>query len=374
MKVTCISASNIKHKKHDSTSIHACRLIEEIVLNYTGNSAILEVLPLTEYEPNPCIGCGDCYKANKCTHDEAFNTIYQKIQDSDCLFIVSPHYAPIPVKLSMILEKIEEMAYLHWFHDNSFKAALYNKPVGIIGHGGSDDRSALSAYKRVVLDNIADALQTSMLDVVGNGDTFPNGVIFMMDKYTKDETGIFPIQTYDWNRIRIEIAPLVEKVMKKLERVQVYIEKACECDAEVLTHIQARTFYEDTLKFRGVKGGPPGVDSIDWTLDMISRAHYFKVLSNKRIIGGIIVFNLGNGLYELGRIFIDTDYQSKGIGQKVIDLLHNSFIDATKWRLETPEWALRNHHFYEKMGYKKIGVEGPIPEGFTLFVYERCIG
>jgi hypothetical protein len=117
----------------------------------------------------------------------------------------------------MILEKIEEMAYLHWFHDNSFKAALYNKPVGIIGHGGSDDRSALSAYKRVVLDNIADALQTSMLDVVGNGDTFSNGVIFMMDKYTKDENSIFPIQTYDWNRIKTEIAPLVENVLKKLE-------------------------------------------------------------------------------------------------------------------------------------------------------------
>lgn len=165
MKILCISASNIKHKKHD----------------------------------------------------ESFNVIYQKMQDSDCLFIVSPHYAPIPAKLSMILEKIEEMAYLHWFHDNSFKAALYNKPVGIIGHGGSDNRNALSAYKRVILDNIADALKTSMLDVVGNGDTFPNGVVFMMDKYTRDENSIFPVQLYNWDIIRSEIAPLVENVLKKLE-------------------------------------------------------------------------------------------------------------------------------------------------------------
>jgi len=374
MKVICISASNIKHKRDDGTSTHACRLIEEIVMNITHNSAIVEILLLTEYEPNPCIGCGNCYKTSKCANDEAFNAIYRKMQDSDCLFIVSPHYAPIPAKLSMILEKIEEMAYLHWFHNNSYKAALYNKPIGIIGHGGSDDRNTLHAYSRVVLDNIADALRTSMLDVVDNGDAFPNGVIFMMDKYAKDEDNIFPVQTYNWDRIKTEITPFVEKIMKKMERAQVYIEKACERDAEVLTHIQARTFYEDTLKFRGVKGGPPGVDSIDWTLDMINKAHYFKVLINKRIIGGIIVFNLGNGLYELGRIFIDTDYQNKGIGQKVIDLLHNSFIDTTKWRLETPEWALRNHHFYEKMGYKKIGVEGPIPEGFSVFVYERCIG
>lgn len=65
----------------------------------------------------------------------------------------------------------------------------------------------MHAYSRVVLDNIADALLTSMLDVVGNGDTFPNGVVFMMDKYTKEEDDIFPIQTYDWDRIKTEIAP-----------------------------------------------------------------------------------------------------------------------------------------------------------------------
>jgi multimeric flavodoxin WrbA len=217
MKVMCISASNIKHKKHDSASTYACRLIEEIVMNRTGNSTVVEIVPLTEYEPNPCIGCGKCYETNTCIHDETFNVIYQKMQGSDCLFIVSPHYAPIPAKLSMILEKIEEMAYLHWFHDNSFKAALYNKPVGIIGHGGSDDRNALRAYKSVILDNIADALQTCMLDVVGNGDAFPNGVVFMMDKYARDENSIFPLQTYDWNRIKTEIAPLVENVLKKLE-------------------------------------------------------------------------------------------------------------------------------------------------------------
>ena len=82
---------------------------------------------------------------------------------------------------------------------------------------------------------------------------------------------------------------------------------------------------------------------------------------------------MGNGLYELGRIFIDTDFQSKGVGQKVIDLMHNSFSGANRWKLETPEWALRNHYFYEKMGYKKVGVEGPIPEGFNVFVYERYI-
>lgn len=78
----------------------------------------------------------------------------------------------------------------------------------------------MHAYSRVVLDNIADALLTSMLDVVGNGDAFPNGVVFMMDKYTKEEDDIFPIQTYDWDRIKTEIAPLVDNVIRKFEEAK----------------------------------------------------------------------------------------------------------------------------------------------------------
>lgn len=68
-------------------------------MNSSANPAVVEVVPLTEYEPNPCIGCGKCYETNTCINDEIFNAIYQKMQDSDCLFIVSPHYAPIPAKL-----------------------------------------------------------------------------------------------------------------------------------------------------------------------------------------------------------------------------------------------------------------------------------
>ena len=47
--------------------------------------------------------------------------------------------------------------------------------------------------------------------------TFPNGVVFMMDKYVRDENSIFPAQFYNWDFIKSEIAPLVENVLKKPE-------------------------------------------------------------------------------------------------------------------------------------------------------------
>lgn len=44
-------------------------------------------------------------------------------------------------------------------------------------------------------------------------------------------------------------------------------------------------------------------------------------------------------------------------------------------RLHTPYKNFRNHHFYEKMGYKKIGETQPKEDknGFYLFEYEKRI-
>jgi len=43
-----------------------------------------------------------------------------------------------------------------------------------------------------------------------------------------------------------------------------------------------------------------------------------------------------------------------------------------KWSLDTPYLSYRNHHFYEKMGYKKVG-ETQLEKGskFRLFEYEK---
>ena len=64
----------------------------------------------------------------------------------------------------------------------------------------------------------------------------------------------------------------------------VYIVRACESDAEALTKIQTRSFNEDTLKFRGIIGGPPGFVSINWQLKMMESAYYFKMLNDKRLL------------------------------------------------------------------------------------------
>lgn len=102
-----------------------------------------------------------------------FCEIIKKHCFTKLLFFVSPHYAPIPAKLCMLLEKMEEITFLHWWKDNAYQSELYHKPAGIISHGGGSDR-ALSSYKAMVNDTIANALDTIQLKAT---DMFLYGII-----------------------------------------------------------------------------------------------------------------------------------------------------------------------------------------------------
>jgi GNAT superfamily N-acetyltransferase len=150
-------------------------------------------------------------------------------------------------------------------------------------------------------------------------------------------------------------------------------EKATALDAKALTEVQARCFDDDSRRFAGLpSGGPPGYDSVGWQVQMMQRGMYYKILDDKRIIGGIILFNQGNGVCHLGRIYLDPDYQNQGIGGEAMEFIEKLFPAARKWTLGTPGWAVRNHHFYEKHGYVKVGEEPFGPDGVG-FLYEKVI-
>lgn len=83
------------------------------------------------------------------------------------LFIVSAHYAPISSKLSILLEKIEQLAFLKRFNDENYRSPLFGRPVGIIGHGGGTEE-IIKYYKAPVLDSIRNALSYPVeMDIVG---------------------------------------------------------------------------------------------------------------------------------------------------------------------------------------------------------------
>ncbi|NDJ79049.1 MAG: GNAT family N-acetyltransferase [Chloroflexi bacterium] len=137
-------------------------------------------------------------------------------------------------------------------------------------------------------------------------------------------------------------------------------ERATPDDAPALTEVQTRCFDDDARRFLDQpSGGPPGYDSEEWQVMIMQQAHaYYKILDGEQIIGGIIVFQYGKSRYELGRIYLDPDYQDRGIGTRAMQFVEGAYPDAEVWQLETPTWATRNQHFYEKLGYVKVSETG----------------
>ncbi|WP_379147046.1 GNAT family N-acetyltransferase [Paenibacillus sp. sgz500992] len=144
-------------------------------------------------------------------------------------------------------------------------------------------------------------------------------------------------------------------------------------DAPVLAEIQKRTFDEDALKYRNkAEDGPPGYDSVAWQAEMMKKGHYYKLLADGVIIGGMIVFPAsGEDEFLLLRIFIDPLQQNRGFGQEAFHYLFASYPSARRWTLDTPSWAVRNHHFYKKMGFVQTGVIGDPDSQDAFFEYER---
>ena len=145
-------------------------------------------------------------------------------------------------------------------------------------------------------------------------------------------------------------------------------------DIPALTEVQIRCFDNDSREHGfGERGGPPGYNSENWQSVMMQHAAYYKIVDEGRIIGGFLIFDLGEGHFELGRIYIDPAYHNRGIGTRALRFIEAAFPQATRWTLDTPVWAKRNHHFYEKMGYVKTGEYQPEGTDFNLVLYEKRI-
>lgn len=212
MKITCISAANIEVARGHSASVRTCALVREIVLS-EHPTADVEIVPLIDYEMKPCRMCGACLGSERCARDEAFNQVFEKMIAADAVFVVVPHYAPLPSKLMMLTEKMEEIAFLHWCADNFYRFPLSGKPVGVLGHGGqvtTDD--VVAYYQRMIVEPVAMALSSVSMKVIGSDQPGSKGAAFGIQNLTMPAGSVFCDITYNWDDVRRRIAPLVHNV------------------------------------------------------------------------------------------------------------------------------------------------------------------
>ena len=151
-------------------------------------------------------------------------------------------------------------------------------------------------------------------------------------------------------------------------------EEISEADIPELTEVMTRAFDDDARKHQGLeKGGPEGYDNGEffrtWLLPYQESVGY-KILSQGMSVGGIIVWILPEGHNILGTIFIDPAYQDRGVGTQTWQFIEATYPETRSWRLATPPWATKNHHFYGvKCGFSKVESDPliPQPEGNTIY-------
>lgn len=149
------------------------------------------------------------------------------------------------------------------------------------------------------------------------------------------------------------------------------IEPATVDDVELLRQLAAGAFQED-YELYGSK--PPGIETSDWHEALSKTGHYFKILYEGEVAGGIGLISEGSAQMEVKIFFIDERFQGKGIGSQVMFKIETEYANVNKWRLVTPYKAFRNHHFYEKLGYRKTGEIQPDPNReFRVFQYVKEI-
>jgi len=196
----------------NSTSYKICEVvISEVSKEFKGTNG--KIIELKEKLIHPCIGCGKCYSSHRCVLDDDFNSIYGELIKAEAIIIVSPHYAPIPAKLAALLEKMEQITFLHWGKDNSYKSEMYGKLTGVISHGGGGTW-ALKSYKAMVNDTIANALDTIQLKIVPLNEEWKTGISLPVEKVSFTKESIFPLQEYDWDSIKMEISEYVKRIIE----------------------------------------------------------------------------------------------------------------------------------------------------------------
>jgi GNAT superfamily N-acetyltransferase len=154
--------------------------------------------------------------------------------------------------------------------------------------------------------------------------------------------------------------------------MNISFERATPADAEALRDVQVASFHSDALNYPGVEpGGPPGYDQVETVLRKLQESDYTKIVSDGRIIGGITVYDYGEGHFHLDLLYIDPAYHNFGIGTRAMHFIEQTY-PATIWTLDTPTYALRNQHFYEKFGYVKMR-ERVESDDVTLIEYEKLV-
>jgi ribosomal protein S18 acetylase RimI-like enzyme len=149
--------------------------------------------------------------------------------------------------------------------------------------------------------------------------------------------------------------------------VELVIRRTFIDEAEDILSVQKVAFKEDLETYKDFETNP-ATEPIKKLLYKINKNFHYTILIGDKIIGGAELRLDSESECYINRIFLLPEFQNKGLGTRIMNYFENQFPNVKKWTLCTPHKNYRNHRFYEKLGYKKVG-EHKVMEGLNLIDY-----
>lgn len=132
--------------------------IENVMKKYL-NYFDFEFLHLADNRVESCTSCHRCAEAGHCvlpqTDDDKFQYIFDRMVESDAIFIISPVYASIPSRLTALFERLTSVLF-DTGRINTDDNPLLNKKTAIFSYcscGVCDDIPIKMIFDKFVMKN-----------------------------------------------------------------------------------------------------------------------------------------------------------------------------------------------------------------------------
>ena len=154
--------------------------------------------------------------------------------------------------------------------------------------------------------------------------------------------------------------------------MQILFRELIEKDELFLNDVLEKSFnFDSEVAFgKSIRLGPPGYDNGTLSKKIINSDSFTTLI----IIAdqeecGVLVYTIGTPNI-VNYFCLDPVFIGKGIGSLAWRKLEQE--KKGIWQLDTPAFSLRNHFFYEKNGFEKIG-EKTYESNAVSFIYRKII-
>ncbi len=155
--------------------------------------------------------------------------------------------------------------------------------------------------------------------------------------------------------------------------MDVILKKATIEDANFIYEMQNKAFIPLLQQYEDYDTSPANqpIERVIFGLNRNDTTHYL-IMYNGIAVGTIRIRmpEGSNNVIKVDRIFVNPDYQNRGISQEVFKLIEDLYPNKC-WKLDTILEEKGNVYLYEKIGYTRTGKYEQVNEKMTLVFYEK---